>query len=70
MRIKNVSLPILITMWIVFGVTIGLSANETEMQDNIRNMFIYDECCSYIDDSQPNISLMLISFSAIESQIK
>jgi len=69
MRIKNSFSCIIFAIFILITLTIALAASETSIQKNIKNMFIYDECCSHIDDPAPNLSMMLI-FDLPQNQIK
>jgi hypothetical protein len=68
---KDFIFIILIPVLFISIITVvGFIPSATGINEKVKEMFIYDECCSYIEDSQSHSSTLLIFSSFLENQIK
>jgi hypothetical protein len=67
---KNSIFMLLIPIFFISIMIVGLIPSATAINNNVREMFIYDECCSYIEESQSHLPTLLIFSSFLEDQIK
>ena len=62
---------VLLIPFLFIGIlTGGLVSSATGINEKVKEIFIYKECCSYIEESQTYLPTLLIFSSLLEGQIK
>jgi hypothetical protein len=67
---KDVAFILLIPILFMSIMTVGLIPSPSEINANLKEMFIYKECCSYIEESPSHLPILLILSSFLQDQIK
>lgn len=67
---KDLVFILLIPILFISIITVGLIPSATGINDKVKEMFTYDGCCSYMEESQSHLSTLLLFSSIVENQIK
>jgi hypothetical protein len=67
---KDFLIVFLIPFLFIGLMTGGLISSATGINEKVKEMFIYKECCSYIEESQTHLPTLLIFSSFLEGQIR
>ena len=67
---KDLVFILLIPILFISFITVGLIPSATGINDKVKEMFTYDGCCSYMEESQSHLSTLLLFSSIVENQMK
>jgi len=65
---KDLVFILLIPILFISIFKVGLIPSATGVNDKVKEMFIYDECCSYVEEPQSDLSTLLLFSSFLENQ--